>query len=195
LCINREEIRKRILMARDNLSSFLVKEKSNRIIDRILNSQTYNSAKSLMVYVDFNNEVKTERLIKKALEDGKTVSVPITSIKERRLTPSRINDYPDDLAPGVWGIFEPKPDKVRPVDPMELDLVIVPGVSFDCKRNRLGYGAGFYDRFLPRTKAEARFVAVAFDLQITEDVFPAEHDVPVHFIVTEERIIGNGREL
>ncbi|NTW05544.1 MAG: 5-formyltetrahydrofolate cyclo-ligase [Peptococcaceae bacterium] len=195
LCINREEIRKRILTLRYNLSPPLIEEKSELIFDKILNSQTYKGAKSLMVYIDFKNEVKTEGLINRALDDGKIVSVPITDIKERRLTPSRIIDYADDLAPGVWGISEPKPDRVRPVDPRELDLIIVPGVSFDIRGNRLGYGAGFYDRFLLRTKSEAMFVAVSFDMQIVDNIFPAEHDVPVHFIVTEKRIIGNSREL
>jgi 5-formyltetrahydrofolate cyclo-ligase len=189
----RVEIRKAVLSARMRLSPEFVYEKSRTIIDKIITSNAYKMAKSLMVYVDFNNEVQTGKLITYALADNKKVSVPVTSIKEKKLTSSMLLAYPEDLAPGAWGILEPKPDLIRPVDPGDIDLVVVPGVSFDPKGNRLGYGAGFYDRFLPRTKTGAIFIAPCFEMQVVKDVFPDVHDVPVHLIFTEERILYSGR--
>ncbi len=174
------------------LSPDFVKEKSMIIIDKIMSSDPYRKAKSLMVYADFRNEVRTGGLIIRALEAGKKVSVPITDVREKKLTPSRLLAYPDDLAPGAWGIPEPRPGCVRPVDPGELDLVVVPGVAFDARGNRLGYGGGFYDRFLPRTRPGAVYIAPAFEVQLVEDVFPGPHDVPVHIVVTEKRIITAG---
>ncbi|MCL6612701.1 MAG: 5-formyltetrahydrofolate cyclo-ligase [Peptococcaceae bacterium] len=187
--MNRSEIRQGVLKARMALSPDLVKEKSRIIVDRILSSPFYLKAQSLMVYVDFRNEVQTGSLIARALEEGKKVCVPITDVKGKKLTPSRLLAYPDELAPGAWGILEPGPGFVRPVDPGDMDLVVVPGVAFDPGGNRLGYGGGFYDRFLPRTRPGTVFVAPAFEVQVVEDVFPGPHDVPVHIVVTETRII------
>lgn len=188
----RTEIRKEILSARRELSPEFVELKSSIIIDKIMSSNAYKKSKSIMVYVDFNNEIQTGKLITGALAENKQVSVPITNVKERKLTPSRLTAYPNDLAPGVWGIPEPKPELICPVDPGDIDLVVVPGVSFDVRGNRLGYGAGFYDRFLPRTKSRTIFIAPCFEMQVLEDVFPDTHDVPVHFIYTEDRIIYSG---
>ncbi len=186
---NRDDIRRSVLLARNSLDGNIVAKKSSIIIKKIIESGIYQKANSLMVYVNFNNEVQTTELISRALEDGKSVSVPITKVKEKKLIPSRLLNYPEDLTPGVWGIMEPKANCVRPVDPKELDLIVVPGVSFDDKGNRLGYGAGYYDRFLIRTKEKAVFVAPCFELQMTDSVFPDDHDVPVHFLFTEERTI------
>lgn len=191
---SRNEVREDVLKARMSLSPAEVKEKSRIIMDRIMSSDEYLKSRSLMVYVDFRNEVATGGLIAAALEAGKTVSVPITDIKGRRLTPSRLLDYPGDLQPGAWGILEPRPECVRPVDPGEIDLVIVPGVAFDSGGNRLGYGGGFYDRFLPRTRPGTLYIAPAFEVQVVDDVFPGSHDVPVHGVFTEERVIRPGRQ-
>jgi len=113
----------------------------------------------------------------------------ITDRANTALIPSELKDFPGDLTSGTWGILEPKADRVRPVDPQEIDLVVVPGVSFDPNGNRLGYGGGFYDRFLLRTKPDTTFVALAFELQIRDDVHPEEHDHPVHYVITEDRVM------
>lgn len=187
--MSRSEVRQGVLAARMALSPRLVKEKSRAVMDRVMSLEAYLKAKSLMVYVDFRNEVQTGGLIVRSLAAGKIVSVPITDVRGKKLIPSRLESYPGDLAPGAWGIMEPRPECVRPLDPGELDLVIVPGVAFDAKGNRLGYGGGFYDRFLPRTRPGTVYIAPAFEVQVVDDVFPGPHDVPVHVIVTEERTI------
>ncbi|MFZ5647734.1 MAG: 5-formyltetrahydrofolate cyclo-ligase [Bacillota bacterium] len=188
--MNRSEIRQDVLKARMSMSQDSVREKSAVIMERIIACEVYRKSRHLMVYVDFRNEVKTGKLIVHALAGGKRVSVPITDIKGKRLTPSELIDYPGDLEPGAWGILEPGKNCARPVDPEELDLVIVPGVAFDSGGNRLGYGGGFYDRFLPRTLPGTVFLAPAFELQVVGNVFPGPLDVPVHIIVTEERVIA-----
>ncbi|MFZ5650208.1 MAG: 5-formyltetrahydrofolate cyclo-ligase [Bacillota bacterium] len=190
--MSRSEIRQGVLKARLSMSQDSVQEKSKIIIDSILASEIYCKSSHLMVYVDFRNEVRTENLIKHALAEGKRVSVPITDIKGKRLTPSELLEYPGDLVPGAWGILEPREHCARPVDPGELDLVIVPGVAFDAGGNRLGYGGGFYDRFLPRTRPGTVYLAPAFELQVVENVFPGPLDVPVHIIITEKRVVEAG---
>lgn len=189
--MNRSEVRQGVLDARKSMSPLSVCDKSRVIVEKILSLDVYLRAKSVMVYVDFRNEVQTAGLIAAALVMGKAVSAPITDIKGKKLTPSRLLSYPGDLEPGAWGILEPSSSCVRPVDPAEIDLVVAPGVAFDVRGNRLGYGGGFYDRFLIRTRPGTVYLAPAFELQVVDEVFPGPHDVPMHIIVTEERVILN----
>ena len=175
-----------------SLSAAEVAEKSTCILERIKALREYRQTGVLMAYVDFRNEVQTGALISGSLAAGKQVAVPVTDIANRRLTPSRLEDYPGDLIPGAWGILEPRQECLRPVEPALLDLVIVPGVAFDLIGNRLGYGGGFYDRFLPRCRPDTVYLALAFELQIRADVYPGEHDCPVHILVTEDRVIHTG---
>jgi len=182
-----------VLKARQSLTPAAVAGKSALILQKLLVLKEYRQAAALMVYLDFRNEVQTGALVADALDRGKRVAVPVTDVPNRRLIASLLLHYPDDLAPGAWGILEPKPECVRPLEPAALDLVIVPGVAFDLAGNRLGYGGGFYDRFLPCTRPDTVFVSLAFELQIRLDVYPGEHDCPVHYLITEDRLIDTGR--
>lgn len=193
--MNRNEIRQDALRSRMSLASDWVVDKSKAVMERIIASEAYLKSSHIMVYVDFRNEVRTGSLIAHALAHGKRVSVPITDIKEKRLTPSELLDYPGDLEPGAWGILEPKKSLVRPVDPGELDMVLVPGVAFDAGGNRLGYGGGFYDRFLPGTRPGTVYLAPAFEVQMVNNVLPGPLDIPVHMIVTEIRVITGAQQL
>lgn len=190
--MGKSEVRKSILKARSRLSSQEVVQKSRLITRRILSLEEFRRARTIMAYVDFRNEVKTEELIRTSMAMGKRVAVPLTDLQQKRLIPSLLRDFPGDLAPGAWGIMEPRLESLRPLLPEELDLVIVPGVAFDERGNRLGYGGGFYDRFLPQTRSDAIWLALAFELQICPEVYPGPHDCPVHIIVTEERVIYTG---
>ena len=188
----KKQLRKEIIAARMAQSNQEVAEKSARIIKQLGELPEFQSAGLIMFYLDFRKEVATGDLIAKCLQDGKRVVVPITDTKNIRLIPSEIIDYPGDLTSGTWGILEPKPECVRPVEPTEIDFVVVPGVSFDTVGNRLGYGGGFYDRFLRLLRPEASFAALAFELQIRDDVYPEAHDYPMRYVVTENRVIKCG---
>ncbi|MEW5898924.1 MAG: 5-formyltetrahydrofolate cyclo-ligase [Bacillota bacterium] len=183
------EIRKEVLKARLALPAEEVDEKSANILKRLLALEEYRRAAVLMTYVDFRNEVRTGDLIRESLARGKRVAVPFTDPRDRRLIPSLLLNFPEDLAPGTWGILEPAPGCLRPVKPAEIDLVVVPGVAFDEKGNRLGYGGGYYDRFLPQTRPGCFHVAPAFELQIRPELTPDPYDCPVHCLVTEKRVI------
>lgn len=186
--MSKGELRKGVIKARAALDPEQVELKSAKIIEAVMSLEEFKKAGVLMAYVDFRNEVRSGPFIKAALAAGKRVAVPITDIAGKRLTPSEIIDYPGDLCPGAWGILEPRTECLRPLEPEELDLVLVPGVAYDLLGNRLGYGGGFYDRFLPRTKPGTVFVAPAFEMQIKENVYPGFYDCPVHILVTEERV-------
>jgi 5-formyltetrahydrofolate cyclo-ligase len=146
------------------------------------------SASSLMFYVAFRSEVQTEPMIKHALSLGKQVIVPITDMKNKRLLLSQIKDLDEDLAPGTWGIREPKPGKVRPVAFSDIDVVVTPGLAFSEQGWRIGYGGGFYDRLLSESQKKA--YALSFEMQMLPEIpFIAGQDVRVNCIVTEKRII------
>lgn len=191
--MSKGEIRKRVLAARQALSAEELTRKSARIVALILELPEYRAARTVMLYLDFRCEVQTGPLVRAALAQGKRVAVPVTQVAARRLIPSLLVRYPEEVAPGTWGIPEPRPEYVRPVPVEEIDLVLVPGVAFDPQGNRLGYGGGFYDRFLPLTRADCFRVAPAFELQIVDHIQTGPFDCPVHCIVTEERILRPGR--
>ena len=187
--LTKSELRKDVLKLRGAMSPEELKVKSDSVISRLQGLDEYRQARVVMAYVDFRNEVQTGALIESCLTGGKRICVPITDIAAKVLTPSEIKDFPGDLVPGAWGILEPRQECVRPLDPGEIDLVVVPGVAFDTNGDRLGYGGGFYDRFLPRTRTGTVFVALAFELQVRDNVYPGPHDCPMHILLTEERVL------
>ena len=127
-------------------------------------------------------------MIRDAISFGKAVTVPVTDMNERRLIPSFLQSFEDDLAPGAMGIPEPRKGKIRQVPPEEIDVVITPGAAFCEEGWRVGYGGGFYDRFLRNSKKKA--LALAFELQIVQEVpHDLQYDVGVDCIVTENRVI------
>jgi 5-formyltetrahydrofolate cyclo-ligase len=182
-------LRKEMIKERNTLSPVQIAGKSAVIVDRLLMLDEYIDARCIMVYLDCRSEVQTGGLVVRALADGKRVAVPVTDTANRSLTPSLITDFPCSLQPGPWGIPEPKSQAVRPLDPAMLDIIIVPGIGFDKSGHRIGYGYGYYDRFLRRTGQEAIYIGLAFELQLRPNAYPGPHDVPVHYILTEERLL------
>ena len=186
----KKELRKKILALRNTLPLEERGKKSKSIHSRLFSLSEFVTAKTLAFYVSFKSEVLTGTMIREALSLGKAVVVPITDLANRRLKLSRIVDYTADLAPGTWGILEPKPDRIRLMSLKEVDLIITPGAAFDQKGYRMGYGGGFYDSLLKSVQERRPSVALAFELQMVEEV-PVEsgHDEPVEIIITEERVI------
>ena len=186
----KKALRNKILSLRDALSLDERRQKSNAIQSMLFSLPEFAAAQRLALFISFRSEVLTESIIRAALSLSKVIAVPITDLARKQLSLSRITDYDTDLAPGTWGIPEPKPDRIRPVTSDELDLVIAPGVALDRKGRRIGYGGGFYDGLLRAMPAKKPVVALAYALQIV-DYVPADpaHDEPVDIIITEEDVI------
>lgn len=163
---------------------------STRIHSRLFALPQFVSAKTVAFFVSFRSEVHTEAMIKEALSLGKVVGVPLTELSAKRLTFYRIDDYSADLAPGTWGILEPKPDRARLIPLEEFELIVTPGVAFDLKGNRVGYGGGFYDALLKSLTRQTPSVALAFEVQLVKNIPVTQtHDHPVDILITEQRII------
>lgn len=182
-------LRREVLRRRESLSGEEAAARSRAVTARLVTLPEYLAAGTIMVYCSYKREVGTADLIAESIARGKVVAVPKTVPAERRMIPSRVVEPGDDLAPGNFGIPEPRAERFRRVDPRAIDLVVVPGVVFDRRGNRLGYGGGYYDRFLKGLRPGGTVVAVAFELQLVESLSPGRFDVPVDLIVTEERVI------
>lgn len=181
-------IRKEILAARQSLDSEKVATKSKIICEKIAALKSFREANTVMGYLPFRNETDPTLLFPLLWEQGKKVVIPVCDPTRVALIPSLLNNPEEDLQPGTWGILEPKPSCLRPVPLEKIDFVIIPGVAFDCAGNRLGYGGGYYDRFLPLLRSDTRKVAVAFQLQVVGTLVPDRFDRPVDMVVTEEKI-------
>lgn len=185
----KKEIRKKILQLKESLSEQEIQKKSSDIFNTLSNMEFYNNANNVMLYVSFGSEVLTKPIIDDLLQQGKRVFVPVTAPKTKELIVSELKSFEDDLKVGHFGVMEPKKDALRPVDPTIIDLIIVPGVAFDKEGYRIGYGGGYYDRFIPRLADKTPKVSLAFEMQLIDKVPKDKYDIPVEYMITEKQFI------
>ena len=155
----------------------------------------YAAARTVMLYVAVQSEVRTRPLLGAAIAQGKRVVVPYCVGNDLALS---LLDSLDELAPGTYGILEPRPElRALPgkrVEAGQIDLVMVPGVAFDRRGGRLGHGKGYYDRFLPSLRADALAIGVAFECQLVPEVPMLPGDVFMDRVITEKAVYpGRGR--
>ncbi len=195
MIVDRNSLRKSKLAARDLMEPALRKEKSNRICALLTAHPVITDADHLFVYVDFRSEVETMDLIRDLIAAGKTISVPVTLLQKSRLQAVRLTNPDTQLMPGCYGIPEPTPDQITKatVDPATIDTVLIPGSVFDTGGGRLGYGGGYYDRFLTESAPRAARVGVTFELQLVDQVPMEPHDQYMDVLVTEQQIYDCGR--
>ncbi len=187
-------LRKNILTTRDQLSTEEIAVKSRAIQQALLNLEQVLNRQSIFVYVSFRSEVATFDLIDILIDMGKTVTVPITRIREKRLDAIHITNPATDLQPGYCMIPEPREELCRAnrVAPEEIETILLPGSVFDMRGGRFGYGGGYYDRFLAQNPAASR-IGLAFDLQIIDNAPLNVHDQILDLVITETRIISGRR--
>lgn len=179
----KQELRKRILDLIHQQKEEDALRKSRVISEKFLALPVFKKAETILFYASFQGEVDTFALMDKAVELKKTVAVPFVCRKENKIIPMVITST-KELNKGRYGIPEPVFDRSRSVDPDMIDLVVVPGVAFDRGNNRLGRGAGYYDRFLSALPSITPTVGLAYDLQIVDALPRESHDRPVTLVVT-----------
>jgi len=185
----KKELRKKVQELRDALPPEKRRELSERIAENLWSVPEFAAARTVLFFISFRSEVDTLPMIRRALEEGKRACVPCTNADDKSMVASQLLDLENDLCLGNYDILEPRCECLRPVPPEEIEVILMPGVAFDLTGGRLGYGGGYYDRFLEKCSPRCRLIAVAFELQIVEHVPCADHDRHVHKIVTEERVI------
>lgn len=175
--MKKAELRKKALSLR---ASMIDRTKRDEKIHRaFLNSESYQNANTIMTYLSYKSEVDTHALISKMLEDGKTLVAPVC-LEKGLMEAFRFDDI-HSLTPSAMGILEPP--KTNLVLPENIDFIIVPGCAFTEEGYRLGYGGGYYDRFLPKTNATT---CGFFYEALKTDFTPDETDIPLTMIITEE---------
>jgi len=182
-------LRKKLLRKRDHIVPEEKKKKEAAIRKRFYSSADFKNAKSILLYASFRSEVDTLPCIKHALELNKEVILPRVKKRTGRLRLFQIHGL-DDLEPGYMGIPEPVIIKNREKRLRDIDMVIVPGAGFDIDGNRLGYGAGYYDKLLSGSGKRIVATAFAFEEQIAQRVPGEKHDVRMDKIITEKRTIN-----
>jgi len=183
-------IRRQMLLRRNKMTSALRHEKSLRITRRFLRLPEYKEAKSILFFKTHGSEVNTDLMIGTALSEGKKVALPYVTWKGRLMQAARF-DFMTPLVRGAYGIWEVAPHKRKSLALSELSLVVVPGLAFDKRGARIGYGKGYYDRFLLTCLKNKRLplVACAFDFQILRKLPEEQKDISVSMIVTEKRLV------
>jgi 5-formyltetrahydrofolate cyclo-ligase len=180
-----------MLAERDRIPPHLLKARSLAITTRVLDLPVLANAAVVFVYMHFRSEVRTDALIRALLAMERTVCVPRTLPGQSRLLAVRISDPDHEVAPGYHGIPEPLPHLLTGgavISPRDINAVIVPGSVFDSGGGRLGYGGGYYDRFLALEAPAAVRLALAFGMQLVDKVPAEPHDQYMDWVVTEEKL-------
>lgn len=188
--ISKQSIRTKYLNFRNNLTAGERREKSKRIWEKLKAEPAYQNAQAVLVYMDYRSEVMTTGLVEELLADGeKRIFAPRVEGMDIRFY--EVNSM-EDFEPGYQGIREPKEEweKLFTLQMMSemKGLILVPGAVFDRQRGRMGYGKGFYDRFLAEYIG-LQSVALAFSCQIAKKVPVEEHDIRPDLIITENEMI------
>jgi 5-formyltetrahydrofolate cyclo-ligase len=187
--LNKQSLRKLLLGKRRLLTKQAINEKSIKIAEKLIKIDKYQQSEKIMLYISTNSEVQTRGIIEYSLKANKEVFIPLIDQDNHKIVPSLIKDFETEIAPGSLGIFQPK-EEFRRLFPADiLNLVIVPGIAFTETGHRLGRGGGYYDRFLKTLSGSAHTIALAFEMQIVQEIPLEKSDMPVGCIITEERII------
>jgi 5-formyltetrahydrofolate cyclo-ligase len=174
---------------RDALSLEERREGSRRIFQKLESLPLYREAGLILFYASFGSEVDTWGMMEDALKRGKKVALPRVGEDCGGLSAREIRDLHRDLHAGYRGIPEPLEDGSPAVKEDQMGLIIVPGLVFDDRGYRLGYGKGYYDRFLFSLSRKVPSVGLAFDFQVVPALPVSPSDYPLDLIVTDERII------
>lgn len=188
----KDEIRQETLQKRDEIPRYLKREKDSAIMENVIQQPEFINAKTILFYASFKSEVETFGLIQTALNNKKRVVLPRVDTQNKVLQLYEITDM-NELTHGHLRILEPavSDDRLRSIaegSRDDIDLCILPGAAFDISGNRIGYSKGFYDKLLAAAR-DIPLIALAYEEQIVDNIPGEPHDVRVHKIITENRVI------
>jgi 5-formyltetrahydrofolate cyclo-ligase len=182
-------LRHRVLQLRDHMSAEQRAADSARCVERLLDLDDYRHAQIVLSYMGFGSEIMTLPLFDLMRKAGKSIALPRmlppASGQPSRLSLHRV-DAVSALVAGRWGIGEPTP-QAPIVDVSSLDLIVIPGVAFDLRAGRLGYGKGFYDAWIAKNPGVRR-VGFCFEAQVLKELPMEGHDRRMDYIVTEAEL-------
>lgn len=185
----KKQIRTMVLQLRDSIYRQERQVREQIIADKIQNLPIFRKASIIFFYASFRSEVGTLSFIDKTLKNGKRVILPVVIKEQSRLALYEIYSI-HELVPGYMKIPEPTQEGKSEFMLAHVDLIIIPGVAYDRKGNRIGYGGGYYDRLLADSKSTGiPIIAPAFVQQLVPSIPSELHDIKVDIIVTEQGVI------
>ncbi len=186
--LNKKELRKKVLEARDKISDEELNCRSKVILEKVKEIDEFKKSKTIMIYVSYGKEINTHDFISECISMGKNVITPICRYSDRTLILGKTKSFPEGFNMTKYGILELEPNECEQIDPKDIDLIIMPGVAFTKQGDRMGYGGGYYDKLL--SKASDKLVTIAPVLQeFIFDEIPIEaHDIPMDYVVADEDV-------
>ena len=182
--MNKKELRSKYIKVREEIKE--KEEKSKIIADKLLSFDVFNNVNTIGIYVSMKNEVDTIGIIEKLLQSGKKVCVP--RIKEDGEMDFIYINSLNNMSKNKFGTLEPN-DITKVVNPKDIDVMIMPGVCFDRYGKRIGFGKGYYDKYLIKNR-NIKKVAIAFSEQVTNETIELEdYDIKYNYLITETEYI------
>lgn len=191
--MDKKNLRKQMLSQRNSMPDTECLKKSQHAAKRLFETNSYKQAQNILVYMHYGSELQTTDIIRQAFKDHKRVFVP--RVKGKDMDFYEIHSMAD-CEEGFHGIPEPKKDCLKLIfDAINSDLenngtlMVLPGLAFDPKGHRLGYGGGYYDRYFERFGTDYTKVAVGYDFQLIDEVPYEAHDIPIDIFISDSRCI------
>lgn len=185
----KKNLRKSIKAKLSELSLLQYEDQSFEVAQQLFQNDEWIEASTVAITVSKAPEVDTFQIIRKGWETGKRMVVPKCEPKSRNLDFRELKRF-SELESVYYGLFEPVVSETNSVSPDEIDLVVVPGLAVSKNGYRLGFGGGYYDRFLKNYQGKT--VSLAFKDQILSEIPVESHDIPVGKIITGEGVIVIG---
>jgi len=185
--IDKRELRKIYKKKRNNITEYELKNLSNNAIANLINTPYYKNSLSVFVYINANNELITKDFIKKVWIDKKIIAVPVITKNAHEMLFVKIDSF-ENLSKNRFGIYEPEIKDENIIKSNENTLLIVPGLVFGKNKYRIGYGGGYYDKFISENKTLIN-IGICFDFQIIDFVPNDENDMELDLIISDKKII------
>ena len=187
-------LRNSMLETRGNLTQEAVRKDSGRIRDRLLALKAFRGAGSVMLYVPARKEVDTWPLLEHFWQQGSQVLLPRCCDGRAGIMEAYAVTSPLELGPGCFGLVEPKSDLARLVTDPRPEVILVPALAYDRRGYRLGFGGGYYDRFLPNLAVSPLLIGPAYAFQVVDSVPVEPWDQPVQILITPEETLRISEE-
>lgn len=172
---------------RDSIGEALRLEKSSLIFEQLIQLSLFRESEHIFIYLSFRSEADTWKILDYALEKGKSIYAPITLMDEKKLLCCKLDHPEEQLEKDGYGIFSPRFEEDKIVPAQVMDLILVPGLAFDFEKHRMGYGGGYYDRFVTTLSPSATTLALAFEEQLYEEIPLDPYDMKADHILTDRR--------
>lgn len=186
--MDKKDLRKIILSKRSEIQGEMRTQFEDKILSTLVQTSYFQQATRVASFVSFRDELSTHRINQMILDSGKELLLPYISMASKQMTFHRVHAL-DELVLSSYGIYEPDPTKHDIVSNDAIDLVLTPGLAFDARGFRLGYGGGFYDRLFQAIKKTIPKIGLAFDLQYVTHIPVDPFDQPITHLITEKGLI------